>query len=168
MATAVGKLNDFVLNRWAVSGPNSFDLPAIERRLSNALAKNLVRLVRRVSEMTHDLISLDALRQEREGSRHGIAVLLLKSGPVDGTSVQTRGRSRLQAGPTQSESAQLCAQGVGGSFAITAAVVLVLADVRKSIQKRSGGDDDGCGLQISPVFQPNPGDNSALLACLKQ
>jgi hypothetical protein len=60
----------------------------------------------------------------------------------------------------QAEAAELFSQQIRGSFAITTTTILLLADVRESIEKRAGGDDDGIGLKHSAVAQRDALDAS--------
>ena len=72
--------------------------------------------------------------------------------------IQARRGAGLQARPVQAEGAQLIAQELRGGFAVAAAAIGHLADVRQAVQKCPGGDDDGAGVDGAAVAQQDSGD----------
>jgi hypothetical protein len=109
-----------------------------------------------------DLRPVDLLGEERERRRLGIAGLRLELAPVDGAAIEARRRSSLETGPVEAERAQLIAQQLRGRFPISAARVLHLTDMGQAVQKSSGGDNHGAGLDGAAVTQLNARDAALL------
>src|ERR1700681_3628837 len=85
-------------------------------------------------------------------------MLRLKSRPCDGSAVETRRRTSLEASPSETESAELIAEQVGGSFAVPPTAVLHLADVRESVQECSRSNDNGVARDGPAIAEQNARD----------
>ena len=118
--------------------------------------KNFVGLVGRVGQMTMDLRPINFVGQERKRRGNRVARLLLKARPIDRSSVQPRRRTRFQASPLQAQRSKLQPQSVGRRFAAASAGILLLANVRQTIQESTGSHNHRFGHQVSPILQPNP------------
>src|SRR5713226_7330996 len=130
MPCFIRELDYFILNRWAVARPYSFDLAAIKRRSCDAISKNLKGLIRCVRYITTHLLPFNLFCQERKRRGHGVALLSFKTRPIDGAAIQTWRRPRFQARPGKSKSSQLVSEQVRRCFTVTATAILHLANVR--------------------------------------
>ena len=66
MPVLVGKLNDLVFYRWAITRPDAFDLARIQRRLVQIISDSLMDTVTCVSNKTLDLQLFDFFSSERK------------------------------------------------------------------------------------------------------
>src|SRR5579875_2001180 len=101
----VGKLYNLIFNRRTVPRPKTFNLPAIERRAPDILPQNPVRFFGWIRQKTSNLLAVYPIREEGKRRRVRIAVLRLKTRPVNGAAIEPRWRARLQALPFQAERA---------------------------------------------------------------
>ena len=96
MPVLVGKLDDLVLDRRAITRPDTFDLSRIKRRLVQIIADRLMQSVARISDKALDLRLLDLFGRERKCNRLFVRRLRLKCIPVDRSAIKPRRRSGLQ------------------------------------------------------------------------
>ena len=158
MTRLVRELDDLVLDGRAIARADACDLAAVERGTRDSLAQDPPRFLGGIADVALDLRPIDLPGEEREWRRLGIAGLRLELAPVDGAAIEARRRSGLETGPVEAERAQLIAQQLRGRFPIPAAGVLHLADMRQAVQKSSGGDNHGAGLDGAAVAQLNARD----------
>src|SRR5579859_6670110 len=149
----IRKFDDLVFDGRAVARADALDLAAIERGTMNIGLQNAARLGGGVADVTGDLRAVDSFRQERKRRGLGIAGLGLELRPVDGAAVEAGRGTGFEASPLKAESAQLIAEDLGGCFAVAAASVGHLADMRQAVQKSSGRDDHGAGADGAPVTE---------------
>ena len=84
-----------------------------------------------------------------------VAGLHLKSRPIDGASIQSRRRSRLQPAAAQAQLLQRFAQQHRSRLARPSRGILLLAAMNQSIQKCSRGDDDRRCADRAAIAQPD-------------
>ncbi len=96
MSCLVWKTDDFILNRWTISGPNAFDDSAIERRPIEAAFNDFVGGGIRISDMAGDLIRFDLFCCEGERDRRLIPVLRCQLREVNRPAVESRSGPGLE------------------------------------------------------------------------
>src|SRR5579862_3516799 len=162
MRLLVGKLDDLVFDRGTVTRADRLDLAAIHRRTVHVLANDAVGFRSGPGNVAGHLRVMMGHAFSTKAKRCGINVarLLGKAGPVDGAAVEARRSSGLEATAAQAEFLQSLAQQYGVGFAGTSGGILLFAAVDESVEKRSGGDDDGLCAHGAAVAKSNA-DNAA-------
>jgi hypothetical protein len=99
----VGELDDFVFDRGTVARAGRLNLPAVHGRAMHVLANDAVRLFGGKGDVARHLRVVmghaPGAKAERGGIR--IAGLALEARPVDGATIEARGRSGLEAATAQ-------------------------------------------------------------------
>src|SRR6266849_1817893 len=124
-----------------------------------------VGFFRRKGDIARDLrpVMSHAPGAETEWCGIGIARLFLKTRPVDGASVETRGSAGLEAATAQAKLLQSFAKKHGGRLAGASGGILLLAAVDQAVEERTGGDDDGASTDGAAVAQADAADNPAVV-----
>src|SRR5437660_11596055 len=107
MSAFISKFDDLVLDRRAVTRPDAFDFPGIERRPMQIIANPLVQRFARISNKTLDLILFDLFRRERECDRVFVWRLGFKGDPIYRTAIATWRRSGIQPSYLKTECAEI-------------------------------------------------------------
>src|ERR1700692_2875145 len=110
-----------------------------------------MRFFGRKRNVTGNLLTYYLCSKERKWCRLRIAVLGLKSGPLDCPAVQARRGSSLQEFPLETEAAKLIAQQIRRSLATATATVRLLSDMCQPVEKRSRSDDNRFGFQHAAI-----------------
>ncbi len=117
-------------------------------------------LVGGVSDVAVDLTERDLAGAEAERRGVFVAGLLLKFGPVDGATVETRRGAGFEAALAEAEALEGFAEKDGGGFAGAAGGVLLLAAVDEAVEEGSGGDDGGGSVDGAAVAELEAGDST--------
>src|SRR6185369_8354388 len=98
MRGLIGKLDDLVFNRGAISRPDRLDLTAVHGRAMHILADNAVSLLGGPGDVTRHLtiVMRNPLSTKTEWRRVGITRLDLKLRPLDSSAIQSRWSSSLK------------------------------------------------------------------------
>ncbi len=118
-----------------------------------------MRGLRCIRYVTRNLLLFYLVGDKRKWSRISVAMLRLKSRPINGAPIQPRRRPSLEALPRQAERSKLIPEQVRWRFAVPSAVNRLLADMRKPIQEGSRGNDGGFGGECPSIPKLNAGDS---------
>ena len=162
MALAVREPHDLVLERRAVARADAADLTVEERRLADVLPHELVDPVRRVQQVTINLLAADLVGRERE--RHGRIVAALGREPrkVDAAAIEPRRRAGLQTSPGEPERFDRLGKISRGRFAGAARRPLIAPDVDQPVQKRPRGHDERAASVLFAALECQPRDAPAV------
>src|SRR5262245_38814072 len=111
-----------------------------------------VRSLGRLGDVARDLRRRDGAREDREGGRVFIALLLLKSRPVDAAPVETRRRPGLEAGEPQPGVAHLLREAKRRRLADAAGGNLLGSEMDEAIEEGAGGEHDGLRSDAAAVL----------------
>jgi len=90
----VGKAHDLIFNRRAITRPDAFDNPRIQRRPIQAGADDVVGFTVGAGDMTRNLPGMMLRLADKRKHRHRvITVLLFQLAKIDGPTVDTRRRA---------------------------------------------------------------------------
>src|SRR6185437_5747823 len=159
-------LYDFVFDGGAIARPDRLNLPAVHRRPVNIFSDNALRLGGGPCDIARHLrvMMRDALGTETERRRVGISGLNRKPRPVNRSAIEARRSACLHAASAQAELLERFAQQDRIRLARTARRILLLAAMDESIEKCSGGDDDGRSSHGASVAQLDAADDA--MGCL--
>ncbi len=145
MAVLAGKAMDLVLDAGAVTRPYPFDHSGVHRRTIQAATDDVVGLAIGMRDPARQLLRvLFGTPQEGE-HRHRIEIarLLVHHGEIDGASVDTRRRTRLQAALRQLELLQARRKRYRGRVTRTAASVVIQPHVDLPVEEGASGQYHG-------------------------
>ena len=104
-----------------------------------------------MGDVAGDLRRRDAVGHERERHRRVVAVLPFQPLPCNGTAVEPRRRSGLEAAERQAKAQQPFRQPQGRGFADAAGRRLLVADMNEAVEECAGGEHDRARRQLSAV-----------------
>src|SRR5579863_1319436 len=105
---------------------------------------------------------VDALGTETERRGIGVAGLDLETRPVDGATVEARGRASLQAATSQAQFLQSFPKKNGSRLTGASRGILLFAAVDEAVEESAGGDDHGGGADGAAVAQANAAANAVV------
>src|SRR5438045_539275 len=135
MPLALRETHDLVLDRWAIARADAGDLPRIHRRAAKIGANDGMRRRGRHRDVADDLRRLDAVGNERERRRRGVAGLHIEAGPVDRAAVEPRRRPGLEAPERKAVTGERLRQAERRLFADPARRDLLVADMNEAIEE---------------------------------
>jgi hypothetical protein len=139
MAGPLREARDLVLDRRTIARAYAFDHAGEHRRAIEAATDDGVCLLVGVRDPARELARMHAPFADEGKHRLGrVPGLHFETGEIDGSSVQSRRRSRLEPAHRQLQFAQARAQGPGRGFTCPARLVLREADVNQSGKESSG------------------------------
>src|SRR6185437_13657517 len=101
----VRKLDDLVLDRWAIAGANRLNLAAIHGRAVHVFADDAMRFRRSPRNVARHLriMVCDPPSAKAEGGGIGIAGLNLEFGPVDGSAIEAGRGSGFETAASETQ-----------------------------------------------------------------
>ena len=138
MRVLLGKSNNFVLDRRAVSRADTVNMSAIHRRFVQVGPDDLVRFSVGMRDATSDLPRLRFLRKERKHYRLIIARLLFEPFPIDRRSVQPRRSTRLETTERKFEAVHSFSKSSAGLIAHPASTVGYVANMHSAAKEGAG------------------------------
>src|SRR6186713_1987374 len=88
MTFPMREAHDFVFERWAIPGSNPANLPVEQRRLADVFADKFVNAIRRVENMTIDLITIDGFGFEGKRNWRIVPWLHVEAREIDAVPVE--------------------------------------------------------------------------------
>src|SRR5580704_1331251 len=102
----------------------------------------------------------DALGAEAEWRGIGIAGLNLEARPVDGASIEARGRTSLEAAAAQAKILEGFAEEDGIWLTRAASRILLLSAMDEAVQERARGDNHGEGTDSAAIAEADSADDA--------
>src|SRR5580704_7756146 len=156
----VGKLDDLVFDRWAITRTDGLNLPRVHRRTGDILANDAQRLRRGVRDVARNLALRELAGAKTERSGIGITGLRFETAPVDGAAIEARRRSGLEPASAQTETLQSLTKQNGGRLAAPSGGIALLSAVNQSVEKRSGSNYGRARNDGSTIAKTNACDRS--------
>ena len=164
MARLVGEAHDLVLDRRAIARPGAFDLAGIQRCAVDIGGDDVMGRRAGIGDVAGDLRRRNPVGQGRERHRRIVAGLDFERRPVDGFAVEPRRRAGLEPPERETAGAEGFRQTAGRRLADPPGRNLLLADMDKPVEKRTGGQHDAGRADDRPVREHHPGDMAAAAA----
>ena len=157
---AISEPDDLILDRGAIARPTALNPAGIHGGAMDIVGDDAVRLGRRTRDVAVDLRRRNCRRQRRKRLRRVVAGLCFEHRKVDGRSVETRRRARLQPSQPQAQRLEPRRQTQDRLLADTASRDGLLAAMDKAAEEGSGRQDHRRGRKPAPVEQ----DDSCYIA----
>ena len=141
-----GKPHHFVFDRWTIPRPARADLPAVHGSAMEIRANHIVHRLICMRDPTRELIDLQPFGEKRERLRIVVAGLEFHLRVVDRPTVESRGRSGLEALDTNPFSNECRGDAGRSSLTGSSAGRLCFPGVHHRLQECAGGQDHGIGL----------------------
>ena len=145
VARFVGKTNEFVLNRGAITGPCAVNLTGIQRRSLDVGENDLVRFVVCIDDMTRYLLLIIEHMFHivaAVGQRILFAGLDFEHGKIDGGTLDARGCAGLETHHFDAKREQRIGQRVCRQHAVRACRIVDVTYENSAAQVRAGGNND--------------------------
>src|SRR5438477_5733854 len=155
MRGLIGKLDDFVFNRGAISRADGLDLPAVHGRAMHIFPDNAVGFRRSPGDVTRHLLIMmcNSPGAKTKWRRVGITRLDLKLRPVDSSAIQSRWSSSLKPASAQAKLLQSFAEKHRSRLARASGRILLFATMNKAIEECAGGDDHGLSADRASITE---------------
>lgn len=141
VAGLVGKANDFVFDRRAITRASGIDLAAVHRGSIQVRSNQIMHTFVGVRDVARHLGQADCIVEIAERLRVIVAGLLLQSRVIDRASVEPWRRPGFEAIQRETHSVQRAAQSRRGSFSRASSGGLRFASVHDRLQERAGRQD---------------------------
>ncbi len=141
MALAVAEAHHLILDGRAIAWAKALDVARIHRRPVKIATDQIVPRRRRPGDPAFDLRHRDTIRQAGERHRLVVRSLLVDARPIDGAPVEAGRRPGLEPSQGKAEPCKSLGETERRILPHAPGRNLALADMDKSGQKSSGGED---------------------------
>jgi hypothetical protein len=161
VSISVWKLDDLVLDGWAVTGSARADLPAVERRTMQVFLDNAMRYPVRVCYVTGNLREPRTWVIEGEPWWRVVAGLFLQNRVVDRSAIEPRAGTRLEPSSLKAESAKRFAQSTRSAVTSPPPGSAQLTDVEEALQEGAGSEHCASRMYLPAATHDDAGDSPA-------
>ena len=141
MAILIGKADNLVFDRRAITGPAGIDLPAVHRRAMEICPDQFVDVFIGIGDPAGKLLALQPVSQKGKGLRALVTGLEFGLGPIDRAAVESGRRTRFESVEAKPQPLQGAADSSGRPLPCPATGGLGLARVHDCLKEGTGRQD---------------------------